>query len=210
MSPLPILMEDHWAPQPGIDPRRAELMWFMRVGQDPHITDLSRIGQERLAGIAGLDLVPPEWLHMTTLIAGYGDAIQASQVDAMTRQARRLLARVPPVMVNLGRILYHPRAIMLAIEPQDALEPVLAACREATLAGAGQDGRLYHDPWIPHVTLAYGNSAGPASPAIEALGRHLPSRQTTITSVSLVSQAPSQKWKWDLIADIPFGVATAS
>ena len=75
MSPMPVMLEDHWAPQPGTDPGRAELMWFMRVGRNPQVTDLARTGQERLAGIPGLDLLPAEWLHMTTLIAGYADEI---------------------------------------------------------------------------------------------------------------------------------------
>lgn len=209
MSPMPVMLEDHWAPQPGTDPGRPELMWFMRVGHDPQIADLARIGQERLADIAGLDLLPLAWLHMTTLIAGYADEIQVSQVDAMIEHARSLLARTPPAVISLGRVLYHPRAIMLAAEPPDALGPVLSASRGATRAGTGRDGRLHRDPWVPHISLAYSNSARPAGPAIEALGRSLPSCQVAITSVSLISQAPSQKWTWNLIADIPFGTATA-
>jgi len=122
-------------------------------------------------------------------------------------RARNLLAATPPITVTLGRVLYHPRAIMLAASPPEALMPVLAACREATRLGTGQDGRLYSEPWVPHITLAYGNSAVPAGPAIDALGRELPARQVAIASVSLISQAPDQKWTWHLIAEVPFGIA---
>jgi hypothetical protein len=48
-------------------------MWFMLFGDDPQVVELARIGQARLAGLPGLDLVPPEWLHLTTLIAGFCD-----------------------------------------------------------------------------------------------------------------------------------------
>ena len=40
---------------------------------------------------------------------------------------------------------------------------------------------------------------------IEALGRELPSRQATVTAISLVSQAPEQLWAWDLVTEVPFG-----
>jgi hypothetical protein len=37
--------------------------------------------------------VPPEWLHLTTLIAGFCDEIAPGRVEAMACQAHRLLAR---------------------------------------------------------------------------------------------------------------------
>lgn len=69
----------------------------------------------------------------------------------------------------------------------------------------GQGGKLYSEPWIPHVTLAYSNALGPARPVIEALGRKLPSRQADVAAISLVSQAPAQLWAWDPVTEVPFG-----
>lgn len=207
MSPLPVLMENHWVPEPGAAPGRAQLMWFMCLGRLPEAAGLAALGQARLIGLPGLDLVPPEWLHMTTLIAGYADEIPADQIDAMTAHARRLLAATCPVAITLSRVLYHPRAIMLAASPADALLPVLTACQAATRAGTGNDGRLHRHPWVPHMTLAYGNSAQPAAPAIGALGRELPADEVTVRSVSLISQAPCQKWTWELITEVPLGAS---
>jgi len=68
-------MEDHWRLEPGSDLGRARLMWFMLVGDLPQVAELARQGQQRLAGLDGLDLVPRQWLHMTTLIAGFADEI---------------------------------------------------------------------------------------------------------------------------------------
>jgi 2'-5' RNA ligase len=174
LSPFPTQMEDHWSPQPDADPVRTQLMWFMHVGDQPEIAELVRIGQDRLAGLGGLDLVPREWLHMTTLTAGFSDEITADQVDLMTDHARQLLARIPPTRITLGRILYHPRAVMLDARPHEALEPVLRAVQEATRIATGRDGKLYHDPWVPHITVAYSNMVRPAAPVIQALGRELP------------------------------------
>jgi 2'-5' RNA ligase len=210
VSPYPVLMENHWVPEPGADSERSQLMWFMCLGREPEAAALAALGQARLHGLPGLDLVPHEWLHMTTLIAGYTNEIPADQVEAMTAHARRLLAATDPVTITLSRVLYHPRAIMLAASPVEALQPVLAACREATRSETGRDGRLHRDPWIPHMTLAYGNSAQPAAPAIEALGRDLPADKVTVQSVSLISQTLRQKWTWELVAEVPLGTEPGS
>jgi 2'-5' RNA ligase len=205
VSPLPVQMVDHWVPEPGVDTTRPRLMWFMLFGGHPQVAELARLGQARLAGLPGLDLVPHEWLHMTTLIAGFADQITADQVDVMADHARRVLAGIPPVTITLGRILYHPRAVMLAAQPPEALEPALRAVQQATRIATGHDGKLHHEPWTPHITLAYGNSASPAAPVIEALGRELPRQRVTISSISLISQAPEQLWTWRLVTEVPFG-----
>ena len=50
--------------------------------------------------------------------------------------AARMLADMPPITVTIGKILYHPEAIMLAATPADALSPIrqaaIAATREFT------------------------------------------------------------------------------
>jgi 2'-5' RNA ligase len=205
VSPFPVQMEDHWLAGPDMDLGRPQLTWLMIVGDHPEVAELARQGQERLAGLPGLDLVPREWLHVTTLIAGFRDEITPDQVDAMTSRARKLLARTPPAKVTLGKILYHPRAVMLAVRPAEALVPVLRAVGVATQAGTGRDGRLYHQPWTPHVTLAYSNMVNPAAPVIEALGLELPRQEVAIDSISLVSQAPEQLWTWDRVDHVPLG-----
>jgi 2'-5' RNA ligase len=208
VSPLPVEMEDNWSPVPGVDPGRARLMWLMCVGDNPQVVELAQLGQARLAGLAGLDLVPLEWLHITTLVAGFADEISSSQTQAMASQARRLLAGTPPITVTMGRALYHPRAVMLAAQPPSALEPVVHAVQGATRNAAGREGELHYEPWTPHVTLAYANAAQPAGPLIEGLGRGVPPQQVAVSSVSLVSQAPEEMWRWRLVAEVPFGTGS--
>jgi 2'-5' RNA ligase len=205
LSPFPARMEDHWLPRPGTDPGRARLMWFIRAGHCPQVAELAQLGQERLAGLDGLDLVPRQWLHITTLIAGYADQITPDQVGVMAGQARRLLAGTPPVTITLSRIWYHPRAVMLGVGPPGALDPVLRAAQQATRTATGHDGELHTQPWTPHITLAYSNTARAAGPVIDALGHELPTRQAAVTAISLVSQAPEQLWTWDLVTDVPLG-----
>jgi hypothetical protein len=65
---------------------------------------------------------------------------------------------------------------------------LLEAAKFATRAATGRDGVLAHDAWIPHVTVAYSNSDGPAAPIINALGKRLPDRAVTIRSPHIVNQ----------------------
>lgn len=46
---------------------------------------------------------------------------------------------------------------------------------------------------------------GSAAPVIAALGRQLPRQEVTISSVSLVAQAPEQLWTWHPVAQVRFG-----
>lgn len=208
MSPFPVQMQDHWSAETEEDdPARKRLMWFMLFSEQPQVAELARLGQARLSKLPGLDLVPPEWLHLTTLIAGFSDEIAPEQAEAMAlaRHAGRLLACTSPIPVTLGRVLYHPRAVMLDAGPSAALEPVLRAVQEATRVATGRDGSLHTAPWAPHITLAYSNMVRPAAPVISALGRKLPSAEVTISSVSLVSQAPEQLWTWLPVTQVRLG-----
>lgn len=62
MSPFPTQMQDHWLPEPGADPARTRLIWFMLFSDQPQVAELARTAHARLSELPGLDLLPPEWL----------------------------------------------------------------------------------------------------------------------------------------------------
>jgi 2'-5' RNA ligase len=170
----------------------------------PEIQQLAAEAQKRLAGLQGLDMVPIRWLHLTTYIVGFVDEVPQSKLDTMVAEARRLLARVPPIPITLGRIFYHPEAITLPVEPAGVLDPVLDAVRTAADLAAC-DGHTDTNPWRPHISVAYSNAVSPAEPIIAALGRSLPSVQATISSVSLVAQTQVERtWQWRPVTEVPF------
>src|ERR1700730_2680196 len=204
MSPLPTQMANHWWQRPGRRPGRELYHWHMLFHDQPTVRELAATAQERLAGMSGLDMVPMRWLHLTTYIVGFADEIPDGGVEAMAAEARRLLAGIAPIAVNLGRVFYHPQAVVLAVEPVGALDPVLDAVRVATRS-AGCEGHTDTDPWLPHVSVAYSNRSGPAAPIIAALGGSLPKVEVTLRSVSLVAQTQVERtWQWRQVADIPF------
>ncbi len=198
MSPLPAQMADHWSRRPN----RMIYHWHILFHSQPAIHAVAGMVQRRLEGLPNLDIVPSGWLHLTTLVVGFADEVGQEQVDLMVADARHRLASVAPIPVTVRRIFYHPEAVVLPVEPLDALTPVLDAVRAATLA-AGCQGRTDTDPWLPHISGAYSNAAGPAAPIIAALGRRLPDTNVTIGSASLVAQSRvGHSWQWQPIAEV--------
>ncbi len=206
MSPLPEEMVDRWQGRLEPGPGQGRLYWHVLFRDHPQVHALASIGHKQLASLPGLHLVPQQWLHMTALLVGKSDEFTTDQVEGMIAEGRRLLAETSPITVTLGRVLYHPQAIMLAVLPRDALQPLLDAVQAATCAGTGRDGLIEYGPWTPHVTLAYSSAAQPAAPIIEALGPELPSCEATIRTVDLVVQnGPERLWDWCSIAELALG-----
>src|SRR5437588_1772747 len=204
MSPLPTQMADHWWHRPGRRPDRELYHWHMLFHDQPAVHELAAKAQDRLVGLPGLDLVPIRWLHLTTYIVGFVDEIPESKIEVMVRKASRLLAEVPPIQVELGRVFYHPEAVALPVEPMGVLDPVLDAVRAAS-DSVGCVGHTDTNPWLPHISVAYSNSVSPAAPIIAALGRSLPPVHVTIRSASLVAQTQVERtWQWRPAAEVPF------
>jgi 2'-5' RNA ligase len=148
---------------------------------------------------------------MTALIAGSADEITGPELQQMAAAASRQLAATPPITVTLGKVLYHPEAIMLAARPRDALIPVLEAARSATYEVTGQYGRPGNQSsWTPHITVSYSTARQPAEPIVSTLGHELPGRSIKISTVSLVIQrGPERQWDWNPVETIRFGAAHA-
>jgi len=209
MNGLPAEMIDRWQDRAEPAPGEGLIYWHMLVGTDPEVIALVREARWRLVPFTGLHLTPYVWLHITALIAGPASEISGEGMQEMASVAGRLLADTPPAHVTIGKVLYHPEAIMLAVTPTEALLPVFEAVREATREVTGGPGRAGSKlPWTPHITIAYSTALQPAEPIITSLGRSLPERKVQINQVSLVIQrGPERNWDWYPEATIRFGIS---
>jgi 2'-5' RNA ligase len=209
MTALPEQMIDRWEHRADPAPGQDTVYWHVLMRDYPEVIALARQAQRRLAKFPGLHMTPLKWLHMTTLVAGPAERFTESQLDQMADMAAEMLAEVPPISVSLGRILYHPQAIMLGIEPASALEPIWTAAAEATDLVTG-DCRSNGGParWVPHSTICYSTAYQPAAPLIQALGENLPSCEVRIKALSLVIQhGPERNWDWSPAATIHLAAA---
>jgi hypothetical protein len=203
VSSLPSRMTDRWQSRPEPRPGQAQLSWHILMRDQPQLRAVAAVAGRRLAAFPGLHVTPEQWLHLSVLRVGLDSAIPPDGLDVMVEQVRQQLRRVPAADVTFGRVLYHPEAVALGMQPDGALDPIAAAIRAAARTALGQPAPDAGVPWIPHVTLAYSTLDQPAGPIIAALGRELPECQLTLDAVSLVAQhGPERDWQWQPLARV--------
>jgi hypothetical protein len=141
---------------PGRSHRRCHLAAFGRISHPGSLVEAVRVAVH-LAGVQ----VPVQ-------VQRRGDAGMTHDLDfspnqrrQMIQTARELLADTPPVTATLGRIGYHPEAIVLAVTPTEALVPIHDAARTATAHGRGNSHEQDHQRtnWMPHVTICYSTAS---------------------------------------------------
>jgi 2'-5' RNA ligase len=198
MSPLPVQFTDRWADRNARESYDDAVCWHLLLGADAGVRAMAADAQQRLARFDGLHMTPLQWLHMTVLRAGTADQLGQDTMATMLASARSALAEVPPLTVRLGRVFYHPEAIVIGVSPPEALAPVLAAARAAV--GGHPDAETL----APHMTLCYSTGEQPAAPVIAELGKALPELEVTVDTMSLVVQAgPEQAWDWRIAGTVP-------
>jgi 2'-5' RNA ligase len=204
MTAMPAQMANRWQHRAEPAPDEGTVYWHVLMRDYPQAVELTRQAQRKLAPFGGLHMTPLEWLHITTMVAGPAADLASDQLDQMARTAAGLLADLPPVQVKLGRVLYHPEAITLAVTPRRALSPLREAARAATRQVMnGQILPSAPSAWTPHVTICYSTSDQPAQPIIAALGRQLPECSIQISALSLVVQrGPERHWDWRTVNTI--------
>jgi len=202
-------MIDRWKNRADQAPGEDVVYWHMLIGEHPEAVALARTAQQRLARFSGLHMTPLTWLHITAHIAGPASQFTPQQLTQMADTATRLLASTPPITVTLGKILYHPQAIMLAASPPEALAPLRQAALSATRQVTGTTVQPEEQaPWTPHVTVCYSTAEQPAEPIIATLGRQLPRGDIQISALSLVIQrGPERQWDWHPLATARLGTA---
>ncbi len=135
---------------------------------------------------------------------GRADAAAGRQAPLGLAARAVRAGRAGPQEAVLNRVLYHPEAIMLRVDPKDALNPILEAAQSATLAVTGRTGVISGSAsWTPHMTLCYSTSQQSAGPIIDVLGKEVPGCRVRINALSLVVQRGGELlWDW-----YPIGVA---
>jgi 2'-5' RNA ligase len=207
MNGIPAEMIDRWRDRADQAPGKGLVYWHVLVSEHAEVVALAQDARRRLTGFSGLHMTPPQWLHITALVAGSCDEITSQQMEQMADAASRLLAETRPIAVALRKVLYHREAITVAASPCSVLALVREAARRATREVTGTYGRPGNrTPWTPHVTLCYGTARQPAGPIVAALGHELPGCEVRISAISLVIQrGPERQWDWRPVATVRFG-----
>lgn len=196
---------DHWWWRPGWGVGRRFYAWHVN-GFGEALHRLVGVYQRELSTVAGLDLIPGEWLHLTMQGVGFVEDVLPRQVDALRAAARRRLGDLDTVTVRLHRPVVHPEAVLLPAVPDGPLQTIRYAVRAAigdVFGAVPENADGYH----PHISLAYSNADQPAAPILEALDRATPAPvDLTIGSVSLIElHRDNRLYEWQTVERIPLG-----
>lgn len=207
-------MRDHWWWRPG--QRIGRRLYTFHVtfngetiaeGFDA-MQQMVRSYQAQLAKLPNLDLVPPQWLHLTTQGVGYTDEVHEAEAQKITEAVRRRCARLSPLTVTIGPAHLDPEGVPLAVTPSEPLVQLRAEIR----AAIGDVWGTHRVPepaegFHPHVSLAYSNAAGPAAPHAELLSSLEPmSVDVTICATQLIVLGRDiHLYSWQPYATVPLG-----
>ncbi len=205
MSPLPTQLRDRWLNRSEPAVGSGTLYWHVLLARHPEAWEAAAEAQATLADFPGFHMTPPSWIHMTVFLAGPAEGFTGEQMAEMVKVAAEELRETKPIEVDLGRVLYHPEAVMFALEPADKLRPIRAAARRATAVAVGEEppSEELTSAWTPHMTVSYSTAAQPAEPIIAALGKSVPTRRIAIDALNLVVQwGPERLWDWETVGTV--------
>lgn len=157
--PTATTLQDHWLWRPEWAIERPCLMWYLTFENQPELHELATRAQSCLLGVETVDLVPPQWLHLTLDDVGFVDEIPPAHVDDVLASARVGMAGWEVPSITLGPVDTMADALVLRAAPEHELGLLRARLRSSTAAALGAEASSGTGNFWPHVTLAYINDA---------------------------------------------------
>lgn len=172
----------------------------------PEVGDLAESDQARLANLPGLDLIPRQWLHLTTQGVAFSDQISAAEVTMVSDSARKRLAAVDAPVITIGPAEVASEGIAYHIDPARALDPVRDALRAAIRDAIGADRLLEEQAWTAHISIGYANTTGSADMYEAALAGHGEIVTVRVPAAQLILlNRDNHLYTWGTVADLPLG-----
>ncbi|MEV0613508.1 2'-5' RNA ligase family protein [Nonomuraea sp. NPDC050404] len=205
-------MRDHWWWRPGWRADRRKYTFHATFQDQPALHRLVAAYQAPLSALDGLDLVPYRWLHLTTQDIGFTDEVGDAELTAITHAAALRLAAHSRLRLTFTRPVTDPESLQFQVRPAEPMRAVRHALREAIAEVRGCEGVTgTEEEWVPHMSIAYSNSDGPAEPYEAALRGVDPDPVTvTVRAMQLiVLERDEHLYRWATKATIPLPVARA-
>jgi 2'-5' RNA ligase len=103
-------LRNHWWWRPGWNADRRFYTWHLTFDGQRQLHQLVASYQDALSTVAGLDLIPLEWLHLTMQGVGFTDEVSPDDAHAIAEAAAAKLAALPPVELTFQRPVIWPEA----------------------------------------------------------------------------------------------------
>ncbi|MGW4632725.1 2'-5' RNA ligase family protein [Nocardia sp. NPDC004415] len=202
-------LRDHWSVKQW-SPGRTGYYWYLTF-DDPDLVDFAAECQNSL-GIAGIDPVPSDGLHLTISSVGDTTTVAGEQIEALVSTARERLSDVKPFDLTIGPLSGSRSAIRFSVAPWDPLldlHRVLSACsNESSPEQAPRDVSGWSARFRPHLGIAYNNTDRAAAEVIAAVAAlRGPERVSVrVDTVDLVVlRREGRCYRWDTRAALALG-----
>lgn len=163
-------IRNHWYWRPGWGIGSRFYTWHITFDGQPEVEHLADQYRTLLSQQPNLDVIPNQWLHLTMQGIGFVHNVAPEDVDAIVAATRARCAHLAPFKLTIGAPHVDPESIQIAVDPVEPVRQLRTAIRAAIADVWGSD-RVPEpaEPYNPHLSLAYTNTEGPATPLIEAL-----------------------------------------
>jgi 2'-5' RNA ligase len=211
-EPQPVTtVRNHWWWRPGWRTDRHFYACHLTLDDQPQLRELVGRYQDAMRHLPNLDLIPPQWLHITAQGIGFTDEISPADLAAVTPAIQERLRDLEPPAATFQRATIRPEAVLLKAEPSQPLYQLRLALYDAIASVLGPDKFTEPRPgpqqFTPHVSAAYVSGDGPAEPIAQAI-RHLDPEPVTATfgTVSLLEfHRDRRMYEWTHATPIPIG-----
>jgi 2'-5' RNA ligase len=213
---LPQSLRNHWWWRPGWAEGRHFYACHLTLNDQPQLRELVAEYQKALTGVQGIDLIPPQWLHLTMQGIGFTDEIDADELAALDHALTAELATIEPPAAQFRYLTVRPEAIYLKAHPAAVLYPLRQKMHEAVISVLGRDRFTEPAPdyaqFLPHVSIGYINRDGEAEPIAAALsGLAVRTVEATFTKADLLEfHRDHRMYEWTSATPIQIGRSTTS
>jgi 2'-5' RNA ligase len=204
-------VRSHWWWRPDWPQGRPLYVCHLTLDDQPELRELIRHYQVALADLGNLDLIPPGSLHLTMQRIGFVDEVSPAELAAVADQIAGRLRDVPGPVATFHRPTVREEAVFLKALPAEPIYALRVAVYQSIAAVIGPRALPLAPPgrerYLPHVSVAYVNSDGPAQPVFDALGRvHEPAVTVTFRVAPILTfHRDHRMYQWTSALPIAIG-----
>ena len=125
------MLTNHWTSRPEWSGGRSLLACYLTLGGIRQVVERIAVYQHRLLDLTQVDLVRPEWLHVTVQGIAFTDELSVNGAERLAKALTDPLAAMPAPRLRLERPEVGSDGVFLPLEPAAELTILRAAVRTA-------------------------------------------------------------------------------
>jgi len=201
---------NHWTDLSEWTPGRSLFACYLTFETQPQLHRLVAAYQDELADLGPIDVIRPQWLHLTMQGIAFSDELDPGQADQLAAAVRERLVGTASCEFAVHRPMVGSDGVYLPAVPAGRL----AELRGRVAAAAGDllaPNPLYALPgqgngtFSPHVSIAYANGDLPREAMLSRLARvDAPAVTVPVREVTMLNlRRDHRRWAWTDALTIP-------